>query len=64
MLNLEGETNVMNLGRLEPLGLLAMRVGFGLLLALRHGWGKVVGAYGHLFLDQEWEGLKAVRDIS
>ncbi len=53
----------MSLGRLEPLGLLAMRVGFGLLLALHHGWGKMVGVYGQLFLDQEWGFVHGVEQM-
>ncbi len=63
MFNLEGETNVVSLGRLEPLGLLAMRAGFGLLLALHHGWSKMVGAYGRLFLDQEWGFVHGVEQM-
>jgi putative oxidoreductase len=38
-------------------------VGFGLLLALNHGWNKMVGAYGRLFLDQEWGFVSGVEQM-
>jgi putative oxidoreductase len=53
----------MRLERLEPLGLLAIRAGFGLLLALNHGWSKVVGAYGLVFLGQEWPFVQGVGEM-
>jgi putative oxidoreductase len=33
---------------------LLVRVGFGLLLALNHGWGKASAAFGFVFLGEEW----------
>jgi putative oxidoreductase len=54
---------VMSLARLESVGLLLLRLGFGLQLALQHGWGKMVGVYGHLFLGQEWGFVHGVGEM-
>lgn len=42
---------------------LLVRVGFGLLLALNHGWGKVSAAFGLVFLGQEWGFVAGVGEM-
>jgi putative oxidoreductase len=42
---------------------LLVRVGFGLLLALNHGWGKASAAFGFVFLGQEWRFVGVVGEM-
>lgn len=49
--------------QLEPVGRLLVRLGFGLLLALNHGWGKMSAAYGFVFLGQEWGFVGGVAEM-
>lgn len=47
----------------SSVGFALVRVFAGLFLALLHGWGKVVHAYGYLVHGQEWRFLQVVADI-
>jgi putative oxidoreductase len=51
------------LDQLEPIARLLVRVGFGLLLALNHGWGKASAAFGFVFLGQEWRFVGVVGEM-
>ncbi len=44
-------------------GLLILRAGFGLTLALLHGRGKLVAAAGYLFAGHDWEFVKIVASL-
>jgi putative oxidoreductase len=44
-------------------GLLILRVGFGLTLALLHGRGKLAAAAGYLFAGHDWEFVKTVSSL-
>jgi len=45
------------------LGPALIRMSSGLLLALLHGWPKVLAAYGYFVHGQEWRFVKTVADI-
>lgn len=49
--------------RWEDLGLLALRMGAGLMLALLHGWGKASGAYQHFLHGGEWSFVGSVSQL-
>lgn len=40
--------------RLSDVSLFLLRIGAGLFLALLHGWGKIVGAFGYFVYGAEW----------
>lgn len=40
--------------RSPDLGLFLIRFGAGAMLAIFHGWGKIVSAFGYLFQGREW----------
>lgn len=45
---------ISRLSAFEHFGLLLLRLGGGLFLALLHGWGKVRGLWAHLVFGEEW----------
>ena len=47
----------------DPVGPALVRLSAGLLLALLHGWPKVLAAYGYLVHGREWRFVKTVADI-